>query len=227
MYVNVAEQAYVLQSSRGNTGTGGYETSVKINELDALVEKRLLRWLAQFEKQAHKTLPAMTKFETTKTATSPTVPDDTLETLELEIAQIQDDLEFASGVMDRETRIGKYAKLARLNQRRDKLTTNQKEQESQQRRLEKAKKSVENAYGLWQSWNLEERQSFIHVVTNSIMLEEIAAGWLRVTIQWSAVLVDRVEECYLWRTIQQPRGLNCSACYQRGHGLLSAEKRAC
>lgn len=198
VYVNVAEQAYVLQSSRGNTGTGGYETSIKIVDLDALIETRLLVWLTQFEKQAHKTLPGMTTFETAKK--SPTVPDDSLETLEAEIAQIQDDLEFASGVMDRETRIGKYEKLARLSQRRDKLTTNQKEKERQQCRLEKAKKSVENAYGLWHSWSLEEKQSFIHVVTRFIVLEEIAAGWLRVSIQWSAILVDRVEECYIWRT---------------------------
>lgn len=108
-------------------------------------------------------------------------------------------MEFAKGVMDRNTRIGKYEKLARLSQRRDKLQQAQADKARIQQKLEKARRSVKTAKDRWQSWSLEDKRSFIHVATESITLEEIAAGWLKISVQWSSVLGGMLYDFYMWR----------------------------
>jgi hypothetical protein len=101
--------------------------------------------------------------------------------------------------MDIETRTGLYERKARLSQRRDKLQQSQEKKARTQRKLEKARRDVKTASERWNSWDLEEKRTFIHVATDSITLEEIAAGWLKISVQWGAVLGGLLYDFYLWR----------------------------
>jgi hypothetical protein len=220
VYVNTHEKSYVLQSSRGNTATGGYETSIKISELDTIIESELMGMLlaseyaASHPEHVDKSQPGaipdlvpdwheeMADFEQAKQAQSKEVTtpqEDTLETLDAQIALVEQDLEYSRGVMDVQTRTELYAKKARLIQRRDKLTQAEADKARTQERLEKARGRVKTAKDRWHSWSLEEKRSFIHVATDYITLEEIASGWLKISVQWSDVLGGLLYTFYLWR----------------------------
>jgi hypothetical protein len=67
---------------------------------------------------------------------------------------------------------------------------------------EQAKRDIECASDLWGKWSIDERRSFLRMVTDSITLEEIATGWLRVTIVWSSLMgyVSGLASIgYVWR----------------------------
>ena len=210
VYVQLPENSYVLRGPRGGTVTGGYETSIRVSELDSLIETELMGMLRASEfavshpelrtnfDLTHDWHTEMADFDSaTRGAT--TVPDDTLTTIEAEIALIQQDLKFASGMMDANTRTGLYERLARLSQRRDKVQRAQEDRARLHRRLEQASRDVKTARDRWGSWDLARRRSFIHLITESITLEEIASGWLRITVQWSDVLGGLLYNFYLWR----------------------------
>jgi DNA invertase Pin-like site-specific DNA recombinase len=212
VYVQLPDNSYVLRGSRGSTYTDGYETSIRVRELDEIIETELMGMLKTSEYvQANlyridnlNMLPdwhdKMEDFDKAKNKQEQTTtPDDTLRTLEGEIALIQQDLKYASGVMDVETRTGLYERLARLSQRRDKLQQAQEDKARTQRKLDQARKDVKTAKERWNSWDLERKRSFIHLVTDSITLEEIASGWLRISVQWSDVLGGLLYDFYLWR----------------------------
>ena len=210
VYVMLPDNSYVLRGPRGGTNTGGYETSIRIPELDCLIETQLMDMLRASEIAAshpergfiHNIVPdwheKLADFDSSAQKTTP-VPDDTLQTLEAELALIEQDLQFSSGVMDIETRTKLYARKARLSQRRDKLQRAQENKARAQRRLERARRNVKTAKERWHSWDLEEKRDFIQLVTESITLEEIASGWLRISVQWSEVFCGFLYDFYLWR----------------------------
>ena len=203
VYLQLPENTYVLRSSRGNLSTGGYETSIKVVDLDRLIEGRLLTLLNLSQSPSFanrdnysihgvsnpKWHEEMVDFEqATQERTTTTTPDDTLETLDAQIALAQQDLDYSKHVMDVKTRTGLYEKIARLSQRRDKLEQAQEQKARTQQRLEQAKKDAEYASERWAKWDLEQRRTFIHVATEYITLEEIAPGWLKICVQWSDVI---------------------------------------
>jgi DNA invertase Pin-like site-specific DNA recombinase len=212
VYVQLPENSYVLKGSRGNTVTHGYETSIRVNDLDYIIKIRLLTLLElshspSFEDRDNYSIHGvkapnwyeeMIDYDKVKPETT-TVPDDTLESIDAEIALAQQDLDISKHVMDVATRTGLYAKIARLSRRRDKLQQAEDNKAKMQRKREQAKKDVEYASGRWASWDLERQRGFIHLVTEYITLEEIAPGWLRIVVQWSYVLDGLQDTYYLWR----------------------------
>jgi hypothetical protein len=201
VYIQMPVNSYILRTSNPDPIDGDFATSISTKELDSLIEHRLLGMLHLSEVAA----PYNDRFDWHKEmvdfdSVAPTsVPDDTLATLESEIALIQQDLKFSSHVMDTTTRTELYEKLARLSQRRDKLQQDEQNKARQQRQLQQAQTDVIHAYDRWQGWDLERRRSFIRLVTESITMEEIASGWLRIDVQWSAVLGGLLDHLYLWR----------------------------
>jgi hypothetical protein len=98
---------------------------------------------------------------------------------------------------------------ARLIKRLAELEHAIKHEEHIARQREQAKQDIDTAYEKWSGWDIEKKRSFIRTVTDAITLEEIANGWLRVTLYWSVLMgfrksvIDDISTCdvaYLWRT---------------------------
>jgi hypothetical protein len=130
-----------------------------------------------------------------------------------ELAQVQRALATSADVMSDERLRQTYEKEARLIKRRDELTRLIDESAKLAEKREQAKKDIETAASKWAGWTLEERRSFIHMVTESITLEELAPGWLMLVIVWSPLMgfVDSVvsdyraaEIGYIWRRSGDP-----------------------
>jgi hypothetical protein len=128
-----------------------------------------------------------------------TEPDDTLETINSGIASIQRKLDVASDVMDAEEIRKAYEKLARLKQRRQREEEALNQTASKQAELAQAHDDIQTAQEKYTSWNLERRRRFIRLITDSIILERVEDSWLRLTVNWSALVGGNSEECYLWR----------------------------
>ncbi len=102
-----------------------------------------------------------------------------------------------------------YAKKARLVRRQAELEKAQEQKARLEREREQAKDDMQGAAQKWEGWDLEKRRQFIRMVTEYITLEEIADGWLRLTLVWSPIMgfvypmedtMRAVDVAYLWRT---------------------------
>jgi DNA invertase Pin-like site-specific DNA recombinase len=111
VYVQLPENSYVLKGSRGSTYTQGYETSIRVSQLDEIIESELMgmlmasEFVASHPEAVDKTHPEaipdlvpdwhteMADFDNVKQAQGKTntPQEDTLETLDAEIALIQQD----------------------------------------------------------------------------------------------------------------------------------------
>jgi hypothetical protein len=43
---------------------------------------------------------------------------------------------------------------------------------------------MQDAYGVWPTWDLEKQQRFVRLVTHAIVLEELPGDWLQLTVKW-------------------------------------------
>ena len=68
-----------------------------------------------------------------------------------------------------------------------------------QEEIKQASSDVCLACSQWHGWDLKRKGRLIRLVTDSITLGELADGWLRLVVAWSAVLGGLTEYCYIWR----------------------------
>jgi hypothetical protein len=101
-----------------------------------------------------------------------------------------------------------YAKKARLLKRRVELEHAQEQADCLAREQEQAKDDIQTAGDTWAGWSLEKKRQFIRLVTEQVTLEEIANGWLRLTVVWSPIMgfitpmesaIRAVDVAYIWR----------------------------
>lgn len=212
-------QRHTLMQEQGKLTVNGYETSISTRDLDRVFETHLLNVLMTSEGTAELATPKYLKhftifggmkpvFHELAFAVDGTNPveektDDTLETLNSEIASQERHIKVAGDLMtDVELRAA-YERLARLRNRKRDLEASKRHEADMQAELKQAREDVKHATGLWRSWDVDRKRRLIRLVTDAITLEELADGWLRLTVRWSAVLGGTVEQCYINRTSNQ------------------------
>lgn len=144
---------------------------------------------------------------TQQTQPQSTLQDDLDETNQ-KLSQVQRALKFQDSMSD-ERLEETLKKEARLIKRRTELEQAIKHSELIARQREQAKDDIDCAGCKWSGWDIEKKRSFIRTVTDAITLEEIANGWLRLTIYWSHLMgfistttttLQAVDIAYLWRS---------------------------
>jgi DNA invertase Pin-like site-specific DNA recombinase len=210
VYYNDTMKAYLLLQRNVPT-VNGYETSITAQELDKAVTEQLIFWL-KVSKSAPFFTTSYGAMNKIPDVTQPsTIPDDLFLTNQ-ELAKVERALRTSADVMDDNELRENYAKKARLLKRVTELGRLREHGEQLAREREQAKGDIESAATKWRGWSLEKRRQFIRLVTDSITLEEIASGWLRVTLVWSPVMgfynselenydTLRMQDIgYIWRT---------------------------
>jgi DNA invertase Pin-like site-specific DNA recombinase len=204
VYYNSQMKAYLLLNRQVPT-VYGFETSISAKELDAIVTERLLHWCSVSEKYTGITPnSAMDKLPVATPIAS--IPDD-LELSQIELAKVQRALQFQDSMSDarlEET----LAKEKRLIKRIANLTEAQNDSERIARQQTQGKEDILTANAKWDKWTIEKRRSFVRLVTDSITLEDIASGWIKITFVWSPILgfiqpmasnTRARDTAYLWR----------------------------
>lgn len=207
VYYQASMKAYTLWQRNVPT-VSGFETSVTTSELDAILEARLLHWLHVSRGYNGQTpYRAMGEIKQTAVQVTSTVQND-LALTNQELARVERALRTSADVMDDNELRETYASQARLIKRRGELEQVQAHGERLARQREQAKGDIESAANQWTGWSLERRRSFIRMVTDSITLEEIASGWLRLVIVWSPIMgfvypltspMRAIDTAYIWR----------------------------
>ena len=211
VYLQLPQGYYVLKNRTG-LSTTGFETSISIKHLDSIVEARVLYWLRASERAClhydcgQAPHIAMAEVEQTTPPIVPGVDDLTLTRQEL--ARVERALRTSADVMDDNELRETYAKQARLLKRQAGLVKAQEQKARLEREREQAKNDMQDAPSKWEKWDLEKRRQFIRLVTEAITLEEIAEGWLRLTLVWSPIMgfiypmegtMRAMDIAYLWR----------------------------
>ncbi len=202
--------AYVLKEI-AKLEMDNYGASVDAVYLDALFTERLLvrlRLLKHAEEQTRRVFPDV-KLPSTMVSTMEALDQEgqvqstlqsDIDDLVTEIARLERALRVASKSMDDETLDSTYATLASMRQRKVRLERVQEQETRLRAELEQARRDIPNAANKWEGWPLERRRRFVHLVTQSITLEMLAPGWLRLTIEWCPLVdVSSVDTCYLRR----------------------------
>lgn len=224
VYVHMPDRRYLIKQW-DNLTVSGYETSIDVKTLDSILVARLLYWLNAAERQLayyqkenitshyeHTPVQAMDKVEQTAkpTPTGANTIQGDLELTNQDLARVERALHTSADVMDDKELRETYEKQARLIRRRAELEQAIAQGERLAKQREQAKGDIETASEKWAKWTIEERRSFIRLVTESITLEEIASGWLRLFIVWSPIFgfiepltsnIRAVEIAYLWRQL--------------------------
>ncbi len=211
VYVSLAINSPSVYKIRrfDNLGQMDFEAAISVTELDRVLENRLNARLlsGEFLQYCDGSTPdtaivgivhEIYDEDIAIVDMSQPKPDDTLEEINSEIARLQHDLDIAKGVMDDETRIAKYAKIARLKQRRQKAEETSKQAVILANEQAQAKDDIVLASEQYQSWDIERKRRLWRIVTDSITLESLADGWKRVTLHWSALVGYGSEQAYIW-----------------------------
>jgi len=198
---------------------GGYETSIRTTELDAIFEAHLLDWLGTSEVLASLQTkawvigftsgnvveippPKVHEMAYGVNATKQTAkPDDTMTTLNEDIAETERNIQIGGKYMEDNELEAAYAKLARLRKRRTAIEQARNQQAAIEAEIRQAASDVCLACNQWHGWDIARKRGLIRLVTEAVTLEEIAVGWLRLTIKWSPVLGGLTEQCYIWRSV--------------------------
>lgn len=171
----------------------GYKASIYAKELDRLVVERVLHWCQLSERACEcKTCEQAphVAMDVVEQQAQPitSVEDDTLEQVRQQLARVERALRTSQDVMDDEELREHFAQKTRLTSRIAKLEQAQKDMDRRAREQEQVQSDIEQAVAKWAGWSLDKRRSFVRLVTDSITLEEIAEGWLRLTIVWSPLM---------------------------------------
>jgi len=220
VHVQLPHNTYLLRQLH-EISASGYEASIVVKELDGIVEKRVLHWVGLVQKGhevakaigvnvVHSSYSMMQAVDTTeKQAPSgvSSIQGDLVLT-NADLARVERALKTSQDVMDDTELRETYASKSRLLKRRAELEQAQDRAERIQREQAGAKDDIENASEMWAKWDLEKRRQFVRLVTDSITLENIADGWLRLTIVWSPLMgfvwpmesnERQIDTAFVWR----------------------------
>ena len=114
--------------------------------------------------------------------------DESCKSIEREIARKQRDYDAASDVMSREDIREHYASLARLRTRLDDLHEKQAQAKETDQETIAVSNKLQRARDEWGEMDLEEKRSFIRIITLGISLDELSDRFMKLTIEWSPIL---------------------------------------
>ncbi len=189
--------AYVLKEL-STLDYESYGTAIDAVDLDYLFTARLLERLHEVD-QCSSNMHTLVE-EVDQTEQQPSKLQSDLDDVVSEIARIERALRVASKRMDDETLEQNYATLASMKQRKARLETAIEQEGQLREKMEQAKRDIPTAARKWEKWPLERRRTFVHLATESITLEEVADGWLRLTVVWCPLICSDVDVAYIWRT---------------------------
>jgi Resolvase, N terminal domain len=119
--------------------------------------------------------------------------DKTIADIEAKIAFKQREYEAAKHVMAVEDIREHFASLARLRARLADLQKKQAKSAQVDREIEAVKSRLERARGEWESMGLEDKRSFIRLITQDVQLEVMTDRLMKLTIEWHPVLAGITE----------------------------------
>lgn len=217
-------------TARNFKGFHSDEFAIRVSDIDALVTERLMRHLdptfepmetlEQSFAETKNTLDEMAIFETLPLGSPVETMQDTFQTVDTQeptkltttdniraelqrgIARLQREYDVTFDIMtDKELRDNREAK-ARLLKRLD--TLNKKQAHVAQEEVDRQEAMSMLASGTvkerWGKWNIEKRRRFIRLVTQDIVLEQVADTWLKLTIvfySWVSVNTPHVGVLYV------------------------------
>jgi len=212
VYVQMPKRTYTIKQ-RHELSVNHFKTGIGVKELDAIIEARLLSLLRMSEKRCHcvpcEQAPHLVLAGMEETVQPGNSIEVDLSLTKQDLARVERALRTSADVMDDTELRETYAKKSRLIKRQAELERAQEHRDRLEAERKQAASDVETAASRWGKWPIERRRQFIRVVTESITLEELADGWLRLSIVWSPVmgLVEPMESgtravcvAYIWRS---------------------------
>jgi Resolvase, N terminal domain/Recombinase len=194
---------YVIKD-HSQMDTSYYVASMAVHELDTILESYLLAML----KSDHDTFADSLYFMSCLSVAvdrvegeQPSMPKSKLER-DIEetakaLARIDRQFNLTQDIMtDAEYRQNRIDS-AKLTKRLDDLNRQQKQEELTAESLQQAQEDVLTAHEKWHKWPIDRKRRLIHILTESITLECIADGWLKLTIDWH--IPSKTTTTYMWR----------------------------
>ena len=138
--------------------------------------------------------------------------DEIMERARAKIAQIKRRIDVAGETMDDKDLKENYGLLKKLRATLADLEKKKAEMQQIERELLSVQKDTKTVYGKWRDYNLDEKQKFIKLATQSIILHPFGSGWFIFTINWQPFMqISNSDIAFIWRndTIGARRHWSC------------------
>ncbi len=199
VYVQLSEAkdygVYYMQNVSPSRETAwGYVSQINTVKLDAIVEDRVLHWLrvsqeagkhTTYDRAPYKATDAIG--DATPRSGSTAMQNDLALTI-TELAKVERRLRTSEDVMSDSDLRATYEKKARLQRRQTELAREIATESARASKLDEAKAKLPTAATRWAGWSLEERRQFIRLITDSITIEKLPDGDLRLSLVWSQLM---------------------------------------
>ena len=245
VFKGVQEPSVYAIVDRSEVRTAPRTTYIYVNDLDALVERRLLERLdkakelqakakqqpqgpgyqeiaatidasdrdEKFKETAKQFFHALEakdepykqlyeQFQAMSKEAEASVPmiDELIAEANADIKRIERRIETSQDVMSDEDLRKNYAKLKNLRQGVETLETRKKQAEQVQSDVAKVMGKVDEVREQWADMKLGGRRRFIRLITREIVLDELAPGWLQLSIEWLPIEgLQPVDTAFIWR----------------------------
>ncbi len=219
-YVQMPLRTYTIKQ-RHELSVNHFKTGILVKELDAIVEARLLHILRATDRTWLDRAPyqAMKGIEQTTTS----IPGNTIEVdlslTKQELSRVERALRTSADVMADSVLTETYTKQNRLIKRQAELEQALEHRDRLEREQKQACSDLEQAAEKWGCWSIEKRRQFIRLVTDSITLEEIADGWLRLSLVWSPIMG------FVWPLESSTRASDVAYMWRANGSLWSEEAK--
>src|SRR5207248_383572 len=95
-----------------------------------------------------------------------------------------------------------FATLKRLRIRLADLEEKKAQDDQVDKDIDTIQKRLTTAKEKWGEMDMEERRSFLRLITDDIQLETLSTRWMKLTIKWSPLLVDYTECVLFLKTLR-------------------------
>ncbi len=127
--------------------------------------------------------------------------DEIMERARAKIAQVKHRIDVAGETMDDEDLQDNYKLLKKLRATLADLEKKKAEVEKIERELLSVQKDTKTVYDKWRKYSLEEKQKFIKLATQSIILDSIGSGWFILAINWQPYMqIQNSDIAIIWRS---------------------------
>src|SRR6266699_1185004 len=191
-----AGAAYTLKDYHA-MDTGYYDAGISVPDLDAVFTEKLMEWL-HTDAQANGQMYARFTELDEHAAADTTLVDD-LEETRTELAKVQKRIDDVEDLMTREEKRAAYSRRNGLAKRLSEVEHAAAKQATMREELRAARQDLRNRHK-WAKWDIERKRRFVRLVTSSVTLEEVAAGWFRLTVVWCPLVGwSKGDVAFIWR----------------------------
>jgi Recombinase len=210
VYVQLPGNSYVIKDRHGKS-VNGFLTSIGTSELDSIIEQHL-KTILIFSESPYLVVPCESPYSRPEELAKAVYDVESQAQGEKPVSEydvVCSELERVQRILDNdeqeryltENRRNKYLlKEKQLTDRKAEIEYQDANKERIAEEQRQAKEDIKTAQTMYAKWPMDRKRRLIHIVTDAITLEEIADGWLRLTIYWSELVGGMIEHCYIWRT---------------------------